>query len=67
MVKTIRVNGCEYAVQAETVLALFDELKIDFNRKAVEVNGVILEPAAYATTALHAHDQIEIIQFVGGG
>jgi len=67
MAMTIRVNGCAYTVQAETVQALFTELKVDFAKKAVEVNGVILDPAVYATTAVHPHDQIEIIQFVGGG
>ena len=67
MSKDIRVNGCAYSVNAENVLALFAELKVDFAKKAVEVNGEILEPAAYATTAIHPHDQIEIIQFVGGG
>lgn len=67
MKKTICVNGCAYEVQAETLIDLFTELGVEVAKKAIEINGCIIEYEAYPTTAIHAQDQIEIIQFVGGG
>jgi len=41
------------------------ELKSD--RVAVELNGEIVRRSAWADTAVHNSDKLEIVHFVGGG
>jgi thiamine biosynthesis protein ThiS len=65
---TIRLNGklFELAVPL-TVQALLDQLGIESARVAVEHNLVVLKRAAYAETVIAEGDEIEIVNFVGGG
>jgi len=65
---TITVNGLSRPLGTATTLAqLLDDLGVKTAKKAVEHNGVIVPPSAFASTPVAANDQIEIIQFVGGG
>jgi thiamine biosynthesis protein ThiS len=65
---TITVNGKPRPLGDATNLAqLFDAWGVNAAKKAVELNGQIIPSAAFATTPVAADDQIEIIQFVGGG
>jgi len=50
-----------------TVAQLLDTLKILPERVVVEVNMTILKRAQHAQTTLQEGDQVEIVQFVGGG
>jgi len=50
-----------------TISALLAELDIDPRRVAVEHNLEIVKRARYETTMVQAGDEIEIVNFVGGG
>jgi sulfur carrier protein len=65
----IKVNGELFeAISAETIFELLQELKIDSARvAAVEVNLSIVKKAFFATHKLKDGDEIEIVNFVGGG
>jgi thiamine biosynthesis protein ThiS len=54
-------------LKAETIQDLLDELKIESGRVAVEVNLVIVKRADYAALKLKDGDNVEIVNFVGGG
>jgi len=64
----IRVNGEAVEVPGPlTVSALLERLAIDARRVAVEHNLTVLKRAAFVTTELHDGDEVEIVNFVGGG
>ena len=50
-----------------TVTELLVQLEIDPRRVAVERNLVVLKRDAFASTKVQAGDEIEIVNFVGGG
>lgn len=50
-----------------TVSALLSQLEIDFRRVAVEHNLVVLKRTLYESTVINEGDQVEIVNFVGGG
>ena len=50
-----------------TVTALLSQLEIDPRRVAVEHNVVVLKRAAFDETMVQEGDQVEIVNFVGGG
>jgi thiamine biosynthesis protein ThiS len=65
---TITLNGDPFELAGpRTVSALLAELEIDARRVAVEHNLVVLKRAAFETTQLRDGDQVEIVNFVGGG
>jgi sulfur carrier protein len=65
---TIRLNGEAYELPHElTVAALLERLEIDARRVAVEVNDTIVRRAGYAGTLIGAGDEVEVVNFVGGG
>lgn len=64
----IVLNGQSRPIpQGQTVLELLAELQIDAQRVAVERNRVIVRRADWPDTTLAAGDQVEVVQFVGGG
>jgi thiamine biosynthesis protein ThiS len=64
----IRLNGEPYTLDAPiTVSQLLEKLGIDPRRVAVERNFIVLKRALYGDTVLHDGDEIEIVNFVGGG
>ena len=64
----ITLNGEPYEVERPlTVAELLARLEIDPRRIAVEHNLVVLKRATFEQTAINAGDQIEIVNFVGGG
>jgi thiazole synthase len=64
----IRLNGEPYDVAGPmTVAALLSQLDIDSRRVAVERNIEVVKRAAYDTTVIQENDEIEIVNFVGGG
>lgn len=65
---TVTVNGKDYPLEGCSNLAeLLEKLCIKPQQMAVELNFEIIPRHALATTAIKVGDQIEIIQFVGGG
>ncbi len=68
----IRLNGEPHeigwpAARPLTVVDLLTKLDIDPRRIAVEHNLVVLKRAQFADTIVRDGDQIEIVNFVGGG
>lgn len=50
-----------------TLTALLAQLHIDPRRVAVEHNMTVVKRGAYDSTQVREGDQIEIVNFVGGG
>ena len=64
----ITVNGEARQMPAgATVASLLTQLGLDTRKVAVERNLEIVPRSSYATTALAAGDQLEIVHFIGGG
>jgi thiamine biosynthesis protein ThiS len=64
----ITLNGDAYEVAGPlTVTELLAHLNIDARRVAVERNLVVLKRAAFDVTKVSEGDEIEIVNFVGGG
>lgn len=65
---TIRLNGDTADIPgAMTVSALLTHLGIDARRVAVELNLVVVKRAAFDTTLVNEGDEVEVVNFVGGG
>ncbi len=62
------LNGDPFQVDAPlTVSDLLHHLQIDPRRVAIEHNLVVLRRSTYDTTELAEGDQVEVVNFVGGG
>ena len=65
---TITLNGERRDIDAPlTVAQLLEQLGIDSRRVAIEHNLVVLRRALYDSTYLAEGDEVEIVNFVGGG
>ncbi len=65
---TIQLNGEPYVIEGDARLtALIDLLKMKPTRIAVELNREVVPKAEYATVTLREGDELELINFVGGG
>ena len=65
---TIELNGEPFDVRGPvTISALLDLLEIDSRRVAVEHNMKVIKRDAYPQTTVQDRDQVEIVNFVGGG
>jgi thiamine biosynthesis protein ThiS len=65
---TVLLNGDPYEVPGPlSVAALLIRLDIDPRRIAVEHNTVVVKRAAFEQTVIEDGDQVEIVNFVGGG
>jgi len=65
---SITLNGDPYPLDGDTSLtALLELLKMRRERVAVEINREIVPKADYDATVVRVGDQVEIINFVGGG
>ncbi len=64
----IKLNGEPYDLpQPLTVSQLLASLRIDSRRVAVEHNLVVLKRAAFEHAMVKDGDEVEIVNFVGGG
>jgi thiamine biosynthesis protein ThiS len=64
----IILNGDPHEVAGPlTLTALLAQLNIDPRRVAVEHNLTVVKRANYDSTQIQDGDQIEIVNFVGGG
>jgi sulfur carrier protein len=65
---TITLNGDPHELQAPlSVSALLAQLEIDSRRVAVELNLAVVKKAAYDSSVIKEGDEVEIVNFVGGG
>jgi len=65
---TILINGDAVDVTGPlTLSALLAQLSIDPRRVAVEHNLNVVKRANYDSTEIRDGDQVEIVNFVGGG
>ena len=65
---TITLNGESLELAGPmTVGELLAHLKVDPRRVAVEHNLVVLKRASFDTVEVRDGDQVEIVNFVGGG
>ena len=65
---TIKLNGDPHDIpQPLSVSALLATLAIDARRVAVEHNLAVVKKAEYDTSIVKAGDEVEIVNFVGGG
>jgi thiamine biosynthesis protein ThiS len=64
----ITLNGDRTEVAGPlTVGELLTRLEIDARRVAVEHNLIVVKRAAFGDTVVRDGDQVEIVNFVGGG
>ena len=64
----ITLNGEPYKIdQPLTVVALLERLEIDSRRVAVEHNLTIIKRHRFPEVIVADGDQVEIVNFVGGG
>ena len=65
---TIILNGDPVEVTGPlTLTALLAQLGVDSRRVAVEHNLAVIKRAQYDGTQIQDGDQVEIVNFVGGG
>jgi thiamine biosynthesis protein ThiS len=64
----ITVNGePQNAPKGQTILGLLQQLELDPERVAVELDRRIVKQPCWPETVLQTGAQLEIVQFVGGG
>lgn len=64
----IRLNGEPFEISGPlTITALLAALEIDPRRVAVEHNLTVVKRSAYDTTMVVEGDEVEVVNFVGGG
>ena len=65
---TITLNGDKHELAAPlSVSELLQQLEIDARRVAVELNLTVVKKAAYESSVIREGDEVEIVNFVGGG
>jgi sulfur carrier protein len=65
---TVRVNGEPMRLpEGSSVAALVEKLQLSTPRLAVERNREIVPKTEYASTPLSEGDELEVVEFVGGG
>ena len=65
---TILLNGDRFELERPiTVAQLLNQLAIDARRVAVEHNLSVVKRQAFDDTVVHDGDEVEIVNFVGGG
>jgi thiamine biosynthesis protein ThiS len=67
-ISMITLNGDAFdAAEPVSVSELLARLEIDARRVAVEHNTVVVKRAAFDSTLVRDGDEVEIVNFVGGG
>jgi sulfur carrier protein len=65
---SILLNGDPYPIDGQLgLVALLERLNMRRGRIAVEINREIVPKASYADTVIKPGDNVEVINFVGGG
>lgn len=61
------INGEDHDSSSGTVRELLKELRIEQGSVAVEVNMTVIKKSDYESFRLNEGDEVEIVNFVGGG
>lgn len=62
------MNGQNYTLhEGASLRHLLEQLKLNIDMVAVEVNLRVVPKAALTTTFLQEGDKVEVVHFVGGG
>ena len=65
---TIKLNGDPHEIPGPlSVTELLHQLEIDARRVAVELNLAVVKKAAYDSSVINDGDEVEVVNFVGGG
>ncbi|WP_366008733.1 sulfur carrier protein ThiS [Helicobacter sp.] len=65
---TILLNGKKYEINADcTLLALIENLGITHKAMAVAINTQVIKKPLWESYVLQNNDEVEILDFVGGG
>jgi thiamine biosynthesis protein ThiS len=65
---TITLNGDRREMSGPlSISALLQQLEIDSRRVAVELNLNVVKKTAYDSSLINDGDEVEIVNFVGGG
>ncbi len=70
MALTITLNGQKKTLNGPTrftLVTLVDELRLQPDRVAIELNDAIVSRSRWSETFLAEDDRVELVQFVGGG
>ncbi len=64
----IQINGKKTKILNDySVKDLIKKYRLNENKIAIELNGIILPKKLYNKKKLKNNDKIEIVQFIGGG
>ena len=63
----VKINGDELNMAGKTIAEYLATTNFDPKRIAVERNGDIVPKAKYGETILQDGDNVEVVNFVGGG
>jgi len=67
-VAKIQLNGDSHKIKVgDSLEKLLNNLKIQMNKVAIEVNGKVIERRRYVSLILNNKDKVEIVRFIGGG
>jgi sulfur carrier protein len=65
---SIQLNGEPYSIDGDPrLIALVEKLNLRRGRVAVELNQSVIPKAEWASVVLQPGDNVEIVNFVGGG
>ncbi len=65
---SIQLNGEPHSIGGDArLLALIEKLNLRPGRIAIELNQSVIPKAEWASVSLKPGDQVEIVNFVGGG
>ena len=63
----VKINGEMLDKNGKSISDILNEMEINIQRVAVELNEEIVPKAKYDDTILNDGDCVEIVRFVGGG
>lgn len=64
----ININGeATQLTDSATLSQLAQSLGLNLTKVAIEINGEIIPKSRYDKTSLLPGDQVEVVQFIGGG
>ena len=63
----VKINGEMLDKNGKSISDILNEMEINVQRVAVELNEEIVPKAKYDDTILNDGDSVEIVRFVGGG
>ena len=63
----VKLNGEPYSLQGSSIMDLLLEIELEVEKVAIELNRTIISKEEFATTNLKSGDEIELVEFVGGG